>query len=81
MAGVLALVRLGQMDGRRFLGAISRYGQVHPLVVLPLGLRRSPLVATLHLLLRLVAGKEMRTVRHYSRWHRVIREKSSLGLR
>lgn len=61
LPGVLALVVLGLMAGCRSLSAISRYGQSHPEVLPPLGLRRSPSVATLHRLLRLVAGEEVRT--------------------
>src|SRR5687768_15740748 len=52
LPGVLALVVLGLMAGCRSLSAISRFGQIHPEVLAPLGLRRSPSVATLHRLLR-----------------------------
>jgi hypothetical protein len=58
---VLALVVLGLMAGCRSLSAISRYGQIHPEVLAPLGLRRSPSVATLHRLLRRVSVAEVRT--------------------
>jgi hypothetical protein len=61
LPGVLALVVLGLMAGCRSLSAISRYGQIHPEVLAPLGLRRSPSVATLHWLLRRVAVAEVRT--------------------
>jgi hypothetical protein len=61
LPGVLALVVLGLMAGCRSLSAISRFGQIHPEVVAPLGLRRSPSVATLHRLLRRVSVAEVRT--------------------
>jgi hypothetical protein len=61
LPGVLALVVLGMMAGCRPLSAISRYGQIHPEVLAPLGLRRSPSVATLHRLLRRVSVGEVRT--------------------
>jgi hypothetical protein len=61
LPGVLALVVLGLMAGARSLRAISRYGQIHPEVLVPLGLRRSPSVATLHRLLRRVSVAEVRT--------------------
>jgi hypothetical protein len=60
LPGVLALVVLGLMGGCRSLSAISRYGQIHPEVLAPLGLRRSPSVATLHRLLRRVSVGEVR---------------------
>jgi len=60
LPGVLALVVLGLMAGCRSLSAISRYGQIHPEVLAPLGLRRSPSVATLHRLLRRVSVAEVR---------------------
>ena len=62
LPSVLALVVLGLMAGCRSLSAISRYGQIHPEVLAPLGLRRSPSVATLHRLLRRVAVTEVRVV-------------------
>ena len=62
LPGVLALVVLGLMAGCRSLSAISRFGQIHPEVLAPLGLRRSPSVATLHRLLRRVAVAEVRAV-------------------
>lgn len=61
LPGVLALVVLGLMAGCRSLSAISRFGQIHPEVLAPLGLRRSPSVATLHRLLRRVSVGELRT--------------------
>jgi len=61
LPGMLALVVLGLMAGCRSLSAISRYGQIHPEVLMPLGLRRSPSVATLHRLLRRVSVAEVRT--------------------
>ena len=60
LPGVLALVVLGLMGGCRSLSAISRYGQIHPEALAPLGLRRSPSVATLHRLLRQVSVAEVR---------------------
>jgi hypothetical protein len=62
LPGELALVVLGLMAGCRSLSAISRFGQIHPEVVAPLGLRRSPSVATLHRLLRRVSVGEVRGV-------------------
>lgn len=62
LPGVLALVVLGMMAGCRSLSAISRYGQLHPEVLAPLGLRRSPSVATLHRLLRRVLVAEVRAM-------------------
>jgi hypothetical protein len=60
LPAVLALVVLGLMADCRSLSAISRYGQIHPEVLAPLGLRRSPSVATLHRLLRQVSVAEVR---------------------
>jgi hypothetical protein len=60
LPGVLALVVLGLMADCRSLSAISRYGQIHPEVLAPLGLRRNPSVATLHRLLRRVSVAEVR---------------------
>ena len=62
LPGVLALVVLGLMAGCRSLSAISRFGQIHPEILVPLGLRRSPSVATLHRVLRRVSVAEVRTV-------------------
>jgi len=61
LPGVLALVVLGLMAGCRSLSAISRFGQIHPEILTPLGLRRSPSVATLHRVLRGVSVAEVRT--------------------
>ena len=52
----------GLMAGCRSLSAISCCGQIHPEVLAPLGLRRSPSVARLHPLLRRVAVTEGRMV-------------------
>jgi hypothetical protein len=48
------------MAGCRSLSAISRYGHIHTEVMAPLGLRRSPSVATVHRLLRRVAVAPVR---------------------
>jgi hypothetical protein len=61
LPGVLALMVLGLMADCRSLSAISRFGQIHPEVLAPLGLRRSPSVATLHRLLQRVSVGEVRT--------------------
>src|SRR3954454_24811679 len=60
LPGVLALVVLGLMADCRSLSAISRFGQIRPEVLAPLGLRRSPSVATLRRLLRQVAVAQVR---------------------
>jgi len=60
LPGVLGLSVLGLMAGCRSLSAISRFGQVHPEVLGPLGLRRSPSVATLSRLLGRVAVADVR---------------------
>jgi hypothetical protein len=57
---VLGLAVLGLMADCRSLSAISRFGQIHPEVLAPLGLRRSPSVATLHRVLRQVSVAEVR---------------------
>ena len=62
LPGVLALVVLGLLAGCRSLSAISRYGTIHPEVLGPLGLRRSPSVATLHRVLGMVTVAEVRGV-------------------
>ncbi len=62
LPGVLSLVVLGLLAGRRSLSAVSRYGAIHPEVLAPLGLRRSPSVATLHRLLGMVTVAEVRGV-------------------
>lgn len=61
LPGVLALVVLGLLAGCRSLSAISRSGQIHQEVLAPLGLRRSPSVATLRRLRRRVSVAEVRT--------------------
>ena len=48
------------MAGCRSLSAVSRFGRVHPEVLAPLGLRRSPSVATLSRLLGRVAVADVR---------------------
>jgi hypothetical protein len=60
LPGALALVVLGLLAGCRSLSAISRFGAIHPEVLAPLGLRRSPSVATLHRLLGMVRVDEVR---------------------
>lgn len=60
LPGVLGLTVLGLMAGGRSLSAISRFGQIHPEVLGPLGLRRSPSVATLSRLLGRVAVTDVR---------------------
>ena len=60
LPGVLALVVLGLLAGCRSLSAVSRYGAIHDEVLAPLGLRRSPSVATLHRLLGMVTVEEVR---------------------
>lgn len=62
LPGVLALMLLGLLGGCRSLSAVSRYGTIHPEVLPPLGLRRSPSVATLHRLLGMVTVAEVRGV-------------------
>lgn len=62
LPSVLALVVLGLLAGRRSLSAVSRYGRIHPEVLTPLGLRRTPSVATLHRLLGMVTVDEVRAV-------------------
>ena len=60
LPGVLGLTVLGLMAGGRSLSAISRFGQIHPEVLGPLGLRRRPSVATLSRLLGQVAVADIR---------------------
>ena len=62
LPGALALVVLGLLAGCRSLRAVSRYGAIHAEALAPLGLRRSPSVATLHRLLGTVTVEEVRTV-------------------
>jgi DDE_Tnp_1-associated len=60
LVGVLSLTVVVLMAGGRSLSDISRYGKAHPEVLPPLGLRRSPSVATLSRLLRQVSVAEVR---------------------
>lgn len=67
LAGVLSLSVLGLMAGCRSLSDIHRWGAVHPEVFGPLGLRRSPSVATLGRVLRWVSVSEVRAaLRHFA---------------
>lgn len=61
LIGVLSLTVLALMAGARSLSDISRWGKLHPEVLSALGLRRSPSVATLGRLLRLVCVPDVRT--------------------
>lgn len=60
LPGVLGLVVLGLMANCRSLSAISRYAQIHPAVLAPLGLIRPPSVPTLS---RVLAGIDPGAVR------------------
>jgi len=60
LIGVLGLTVLVLMAGGRSMSDISRYGKAHPEVLGPLGLRRSPSVATLSRVLRQVSVQELR---------------------
>jgi len=60
LAGVLSLTVLALMGGACSLSDITRFGKLHPEVLRPLGLRRSPSVATLGRLLRLLSVAEVR---------------------
>lgn len=60
LVGVLGLSVLVLMAGGRSMSDISRYGKAHPEVLPPLGLRRSPSVATLSRVLRQVSIAELR---------------------
>jgi hypothetical protein len=60
LPGVLGLVVLGLMAGCRSLSAIHRYAEIHPGVLAPLGLRRSPSVPTLSRVLGAVAPADLR---------------------
>ena len=60
LAGVLSLSVLALMAGCRSLSDVSRWGALHPEVFGPLGLRRSPSVATLGRLLRWVSVAQVR---------------------
>ena len=61
LPGVLGLVVLGLMASCRSLSAISRYAQIHPEVLAPLGLIRPPSVPTLSRVLTGAAAVQMRT--------------------
>ena len=58
--GVLALTILALMCGQRSLSAIYRFADTYPTLMGALGLRRSPSVATLSRLLRMVSVSEVR---------------------
>jgi DDE_Tnp_1-associated len=60
LSGILGLVVLGLMANCRSLSAISRSAQIHPEVLAPLGLIRSPSVPTLS---RVLAGIDPAAVR------------------
>ena len=60
LEGVLSLTVLALMCGQRSLSAIYRFGDTHPHLLNLLGLRRSPSVATLSRLLRMVSVSEVR---------------------
>ena len=60
LGAVLSLTVLALMCGHRSLSAIYRFGDTHPDVLRALGLRRSPSVATLSRLLRMVSVSEVR---------------------
>lgn len=60
MASVLGLTVLALMGGARSMSDISRFGKLRPEVLEVLGLRRSPSVATLGRLLRMVSVEGVR---------------------
>jgi hypothetical protein len=60
LASVLSLAVLALMGGARSMSDISRFGKLRPEILEPLGLRRSPSVATLGRLLRLVSVEAVR---------------------
>lgn len=60
LVGVLSLTVLALMGGARSLSDVSRWGKLHPEVLTPLKLRRSPSVPTLSRLLRGVSVNEVR---------------------
>ncbi len=60
LVSVLSLTVLALMGGSRSLSDISRWGKLHPEIWEPLKLRRSPSVATLSRLLRVVSVQEVR---------------------
>jgi DDE_Tnp_1-associated len=61
LPGVLGLVVLGLMANCRSLSAISRYAQMHPDILPPLGLIRPPSVPTLSRVLAGIAPAAVRT--------------------
>ena len=61
LVGVLCLTVLALMGGARSLSDVSRRGKLHPEILTPLRLRRSPSVPTLSRLLRGVSVNEVRT--------------------
>ncbi len=60
LVGTLCLTVLALMGGARSLSDINRWGKLHPEILAPLKLRRSPSVQTLSRLLRGVLVKEVR---------------------
>lgn len=60
LEAVLSLSVLALMCGQSSLSAIYRFGDTHPELLKGLGLRRSPSVATLSRLLRMVKVSEVR---------------------
>ena len=52
LVGALCLTVLALMGGARSLSDVSRWGKLHPEILAPLKLRRSPSVPTLSRLLR-----------------------------
>lgn len=60
LVSALCLTVLALMCGARSLSDVSRLGKLHPEILGPLKLRRSPSVATLSRLLRGVSVKEVR---------------------
>ncbi len=60
LVGILGLVVLGWMAGARSRSNISRFGVLHPAILKPLGLRRSPSVSTLSRLLPSVPVEAIR---------------------
>jgi hypothetical protein len=61
LTGVLGLTVLGLMAGCRNLSAIHRYGDRHPEILPPLGLRRVPSIPTLSRVLGGINPVELRT--------------------
>lgn len=60
LISVVSLTVLALMSGARSLSDVSRWGKLHPGILEPLKLRRSPSVPTLSRLLRRVSVKEVR---------------------